>query len=259
MRGSVAIILLVTTLQAAFWGILRFSDSDPDYWKYAAIALLVGIFLSLPILSVKNRTYATLFFAAVIANAVGGVLVAAASHIGHFDFSDVATSAIPFVAALLVPLAAIVFIKFETVATFLYGPESRTIIAMRRIVKRINRAPQSDAVSENYAFDMSSQSISAGCGLLVLGLIATYLLEFSTAILSIFLGIAVFGHIGLTNLRVRNGSFGSNAQEAEEIISYILDHHQKTGLPPGGRLSTVSTVHDAIGAMNVGSSVRGEI
>jgi len=237
----------------------RHSDNDPNYWKYAAIAVLIGIFLSLPILSIKNRAFVSLFFVAVLANAVGGILVAAASHIGQFDFSDVTTSAIPFVAALLVPLAVIVLIHLETVMTFVYGPESRTTIAVRRIAKRIKKEPQSDAVSANYASDIWLQSLSAGCGLLILSLIATYLLEFSTAILSIFLGIAVFGHIGLTNLRVRNGSFGSNAQEAEEIISYLLDRHQQTGRPPGGRLSIVDVAPAAVGETNARSSVRGEI
>ena len=147
----------------------------------------------------------------------------------------------------------------ETVASSVFGTESFTTVAINRIAKRIRKAPRSDVISENYFSDVWSRSFFAGCGLFILGLIAVYLLEFSTAILALFLSFIVIGRIGLTKLRVRNGSFASNAQEAEEIISYLLTHHKQTGRPPGGQLSTTDLVHAAAGEFGAGDAVRGKI
>jgi hypothetical protein len=257
MRLSVAIILFVQCIHAVVWGLFRSLDSAPDHWKLATIALLIGMFLSLPILRVDRSSLTSLFYA-ISANIVGGGIAVVTGYIGHSQSTVGATSAITFGAALLVPLVVIVLTHIEAVATVVFGAESFATIAIRRIAKRIKKTPQSNAISENYVSDIWPRSLSAACGLFVLSLIATYIREYSTAILSLFLSLVVVAHIGLTKLRVRNGSFASNAPETAEIISYILAHYGQTGRPPGGQLSTVDTVHDATREPNAGSAVRGE-
>ena len=97
MRGSVAIILLTTGIQAAAWGLFSPSYRDPNYWKHAAIGLLIGIFLSLPILRVvRVRSLWLSFFVVVCANIAAGGLAAAAVYILRSGFTVEVTSAIAF-------------------------------------------------------------------------------------------------------------------------------------------------------------------
>jgi hypothetical protein len=88
--------------------------------------------------------------------------------------------------------------------------------------------------------------------LFTLGLGLLLVNEAGGAVLS-FVGCCLLvGHLVLTDYRVSRGRFGSNAQEASELIHFIMRHTHESGRPPGSRLSGVNVPQNQNGAATDG-------
>jgi exo-beta-1,3-glucanase (GH17 family)/cellulose synthase/poly-beta-1,6-N-acetylglucosamine synthase-like glycosyltransferase len=122
-----------------YWGILNASREpkfawtgpvlDPDYWKLATIALLVGVLLSLPILRLARPTILQAATLSATANAVGAwVATVFAYWNGHY-FVFGSAFALVLGLVLLVPLVIIAMARIEEIATVAFGERPRRLIS----------------------------------------------------------------------------------------------------------------------------------
>lgn len=121
-----------------YWGVLNASREpkfawtgpvvDPDYWKLATIALLVGILLSLPIVRLFRPTAMQTAVLAATANGVGAwVATVFAYWNGHY-FVFGSAFALTLGLILLVPLVIIAMARIEEIATVAFGRAPRRLI-----------------------------------------------------------------------------------------------------------------------------------
>ena len=114
-----------------YWGILnaaresKFSWTgpivNPDYWKLAAIALLVGILMSLPILALVEPAVLQALLLSAAANGVGAwVATVFAYWNGHY-FIFGSAFALTLGLILLVPLVLIAMARIEEIAAVAFG------------------------------------------------------------------------------------------------------------------------------------------
>ena len=122
----------------AYWGLFdtnrdaKFAWSgvitDPEHWKLAVIAVLVGLALSLPILSMATATLPQAAVLAVAANAVGAwVANVFAYWTGHY-FVLGAGIALVVGILLLIPLVVIALARIDEIAAILFGHAPRRLI-----------------------------------------------------------------------------------------------------------------------------------
>ena len=123
----------------AYWGVfdaarnLKFSltgpVSDPDHWKVAGLALLLGLLFSLTILTKPQATFGEAFTLAVATNMVGAwTAVVFAFWNGHY-FVPGAAFALGFGILLLIPLVLIALARIEELAAIAFGRGPRRLIA----------------------------------------------------------------------------------------------------------------------------------
>src|SRR6187551_2640627 len=147
-----------------YWGILdasrepKFSWTGPivneNYWKLAAIALLMGVLLSLPILRIASPTAPQAFVLAVAANGVGAwVATIFAYQQGHY-FVWGSAFALTLGTILLVPLVLIAMARIDEIAAVAFGHGPRRLIS-----KSAPLAPAT--IGENVAFPKVSIHIPA--------------------------------------------------------------------------------------------------
>jgi exo-beta-1,3-glucanase (GH17 family)/cellulose synthase/poly-beta-1,6-N-acetylglucosamine synthase-like glycosyltransferase len=121
-----------------YWGILnaarepKFSWTgpivNPDYWKLATIAVLVGILMSLPILRLAQATAMQALLLSSAANAVGAwVATVFAYWAGHY-FVFGSAFALTLGLILLVPLVLIAMARIEEVAAVAFGRAPRRLL-----------------------------------------------------------------------------------------------------------------------------------
>ncbi len=114
-----------------YWGIFnaerqaKFSwtgpITDPDYFKRATLAVLLGFLLSLPILALAGATVPQAFMLAVSANLAGAWFAAVVDFWkGHY-FVPGAAFALGLGVLLLVPLVAIALTRMEEIAAIAFG------------------------------------------------------------------------------------------------------------------------------------------
>ncbi|MBS0535365.1 MAG: glycosyltransferase [Proteobacteria bacterium] len=95
--------------------------TNPDYWKLAAIALLVSILLSLPILTVASVSFWQTTTLAAAANVVGAWSAALFGYwYGHY-FVPGAAFALGLGTVLLIPLIVIALARVEEIAAIAFG------------------------------------------------------------------------------------------------------------------------------------------
>ncbi len=122
-----------------YWGILdasrepKFSWTGPivneNYWKLAAIALLVGILMSLPILRLDRPTPMQAFVLSAAANGVGAwTSTVFAYWAGHY-FVFGSAFALILGLILLVPLVLIAMARIDEIAAVAFGHGPRRLIA----------------------------------------------------------------------------------------------------------------------------------
>ncbi|MBV9565233.1 MAG: glycosyltransferase [Bradyrhizobium sp.] len=121
-----------------YWGILnaareaKFSwtgpIANPDYWKLATIALLVGILMSLPILRLPEATLMQAVLLSASANAVGAWTATVFAYwAGHY-FVFGSAFALILGLILLVPLVLIAMARIEEIAAVAFGRPPRRLI-----------------------------------------------------------------------------------------------------------------------------------
>ena len=114
-----------------YWGIYSASRepkfswigpvTDPDHWKLAAIALLVSVLLSLPILTLAGASFWQATTLAAAANAVGAWSAALFGYwYGHY-FVPGAAFALGLGTLLLIPLILIALARIEEIAAIAFG------------------------------------------------------------------------------------------------------------------------------------------
>src|SRR5215470_4955224 len=123
----------------AYWGLFDVSRdakfawsgpvSDPDYWKIAGIAVLVGLLLSLTILAKPRATTGEAVLLVFATNAVGAwIAIVVAFWSGHY-FVPGAAFAFSLGLVLLLPLALIALARVEEIATFAFGLAPRRLLS----------------------------------------------------------------------------------------------------------------------------------
>jgi exo-beta-1,3-glucanase (GH17 family)/cellulose synthase/poly-beta-1,6-N-acetylglucosamine synthase-like glycosyltransferase len=103
--------------------------NDPDHWKLAGLALLLGLLLSLTILAKPTVTTGEAITLAVATNLVGawGAVIFAFWN-GHY-FVPGAAFALAFGILLLIPLALIALARIEEIASIAFGRGARRLIS----------------------------------------------------------------------------------------------------------------------------------
>jgi exo-beta-1,3-glucanase (GH17 family)/cellulose synthase/poly-beta-1,6-N-acetylglucosamine synthase-like glycosyltransferase len=121
-----------------YWGILnaarepKFSWTgpivNPDYWKLAAIALLVGVLLSLPIVRLHEPTAIQALILSSAANGFGAWIATVFAYWeGHY-FVFGSAFALTLGLILLVPLVLIAMARIEEVAAVAFGRPPRRLL-----------------------------------------------------------------------------------------------------------------------------------
>src|SRR5882724_5107799 len=122
-----------------YWGILnaarepKFSWTgpivNPDYWKLATIAVLVGILMSLPILRLAQPTVLQSLMLSAAANGVGAWAATVFAYwAGHY-FVFGSAFALTLGLILLVPLVLIAMARIDEIAAIAFGRGPRRLIA----------------------------------------------------------------------------------------------------------------------------------
>jgi exo-beta-1,3-glucanase (GH17 family)/cellulose synthase/poly-beta-1,6-N-acetylglucosamine synthase-like glycosyltransferase len=103
--------------------------ANPDHWKVAGLAVLLGLLLSLPILARNGATFGEAVTLAVAANTVGAwfATVFAFWQTHYFVFG--AAFALGLGILLLIPLVVIALARIEEIAAIAFGRSPRRLIA----------------------------------------------------------------------------------------------------------------------------------
>lgn len=101
---------------------------NPDHWKNAGIALLLGLLLSLPILTMSAATVGQATLLAVCAHVVGAWFAAVFAYWSGHYFVTGAAFAFVLGLALLVPLVVIAMSRIEEIAAIAFGRRERRVL-----------------------------------------------------------------------------------------------------------------------------------
>ncbi|MGC1552576.1 MAG: glycosyltransferase [Bradyrhizobium sp.] len=137
-----------------YWGILNAAREpkfnwtgpivDPDYWKLATIAVLVGILMSLPILRLAQPTVLQTLTLSAAANGVGAWFATIFAYWAEHYFVFGSAFALTLGLTLLVPLVLIAMARVQEIAAVAFGRKP-----LRLIVKGAPTVPATigDSVS----------------------------------------------------------------------------------------------------------------
>ncbi|CCD89335.1 Putative beta-(1-3)-glucosyl transferase, ndvB-like [Bradyrhizobium sp. ORS 285] len=128
-----------------YWGVLNASREakfswtgpivNPDYWKLATIALLVGVLLSLPIVRLRQPTVMQAMVLAITAHGVGAWVsnVFAYWNVHYFVWGS--TFALTLGLILLVPLILIAMARIEEIAAIAFGRAPRRLLTRDKVAR----------------------------------------------------------------------------------------------------------------------------
>ncbi|GIQ77836.1 glycosyltransferase [Bradyrhizobium sp. ma5] len=121
-----------------YWGILNADReakfawtgpvTDPNYWKIALVAVLVGLFMSLPILRLDQPTVMQALLLSAAANGVGAWTATVFSYWTTHYFVWGSAFALSLGLVLLVPLVLIAMARIEEIAAVAFGRGPRRLI-----------------------------------------------------------------------------------------------------------------------------------
>ena len=121
-----------------YWGVLNAAREpkfawtgpivNPDYWKLATIALLVGILMSLPILRLSEPTAMQALVLSAAANGVGAWTATVFAYWNTHYFVWGSAFALSLGIVLLVPLVLIAMARIEEIAAVAFGRGPRRLI-----------------------------------------------------------------------------------------------------------------------------------
>ena len=103
--------------------------NDPDHWKLAGLAVLLGLLLSLPILTRSHATFGEAVTLAVAANVAGAWFATVFAFWQTHYFVLGAAFALGLGLVLLIPLVAIALARIEEIAAIAFGRGPRRLIA----------------------------------------------------------------------------------------------------------------------------------
>jgi exo-beta-1,3-glucanase (GH17 family)/cellulose synthase/poly-beta-1,6-N-acetylglucosamine synthase-like glycosyltransferase len=116
--------------------------TNPDHWKLASIAVLIGVLLSLPILTLAGATLGQAVMLTAAAHAVGGwFAIVFAYWNGHY-FVPGAVFAFALGLVLLVPLILIALGRIEEIAAVAFGHRPRRLISSPPLAPDASYAPK---------------------------------------------------------------------------------------------------------------------
>jgi cellulose synthase/poly-beta-1,6-N-acetylglucosamine synthase-like glycosyltransferase/exo-beta-1,3-glucanase (GH17 family) len=116
--------------------------TDPDYWKIAGIAVLMGLLLSLTTLAKPRATTGEAVLLVLATNAVGGwIAIVIAFWTGHY-FVPGAAFAFGLGLLLLLPLALIALARVEEIAAFAFGLAPRRLLSPPLVPTQEGFAPK---------------------------------------------------------------------------------------------------------------------
>src|SRR2546430_8655368 len=101
---------------------------NPDYWKLATIALLVGVLMSLPILRLGEPTVMQALMLSAAANGVGAWVATVFAYWNTHYFVWGSAFALGLGMVLLVPLVLIAMARIEEIAAVAFGRGPRRLI-----------------------------------------------------------------------------------------------------------------------------------
>jgi exo-beta-1,3-glucanase (GH17 family)/cellulose synthase/poly-beta-1,6-N-acetylglucosamine synthase-like glycosyltransferase len=101
---------------------------DPEHWKTAILAVLLGLLISLPILTKRGATAPEAFTLAVAANVVGAWLATVLAFWDTHYFVPGAAFALALGIILLLPLIAIALKRIEEIAAVAFGRQPGRLI-----------------------------------------------------------------------------------------------------------------------------------
>jgi exo-beta-1,3-glucanase (GH17 family)/cellulose synthase/poly-beta-1,6-N-acetylglucosamine synthase-like glycosyltransferase len=105
------------------------SITDPNHWRLAAIALLVSILLSLPLLAMSATTVWQAAMLAGAANVVGAWFAAVFGYWNGHYFVPGAAFALALGVVLLIPLVVIALARIEEIASIAFGRKPLRLVA----------------------------------------------------------------------------------------------------------------------------------
>jgi exo-beta-1,3-glucanase (GH17 family)/cellulose synthase/poly-beta-1,6-N-acetylglucosamine synthase-like glycosyltransferase len=121
-----------------YWGILNAAREpkfawtgpieNPDYWKLATIAVLVGILMSLPILRLAQPTILQALMLAVASNGIGAWAATVFAYWNGHYFVFGSAFALTLGLILLVPLVLIAMARIEEIAAIALGRKPRRLL-----------------------------------------------------------------------------------------------------------------------------------
>ncbi|MBR0958709.1 glycosyltransferase [Bradyrhizobium japonicum] len=130
-----------------YWGILnanrepKFAWTGPvenlDYWKLMAIALLVGILLSLPILRIEKATARQAFLLSATANGVGAWAATVFAFWNSHYFVFGSAFALTLGMILLVPLVLIAMARIDEIAAVAFGRPPQRLLSKGKPVENV--------------------------------------------------------------------------------------------------------------------------
>jgi exo-beta-1,3-glucanase (GH17 family)/cellulose synthase/poly-beta-1,6-N-acetylglucosamine synthase-like glycosyltransferase len=103
--------------------------NDPDHWKLAGLAVLLGLLLSLPILARGHATFGEAVTLAIAANIAGAWFATVFAFWQTHYFVLGAAFALGLGIVLLIPLVAIALARIEEIAAIAFGRGPRRLIA----------------------------------------------------------------------------------------------------------------------------------
>ena len=127
-----------------YWGMLdasrepKFAWTGPvvneNYWKFAGIALLVGILLSLPILRLDRPTVMQSMLLSAAANGVGAWVAIVFEYWTEHYFVFGSAFALTLGLILLIPLVLIAMARIEEIAAIAFGHAPRRLITKNAVL-----------------------------------------------------------------------------------------------------------------------------
>src|SRR6202048_4013685 len=121
-----------------YWGILNAAREpkfawtgpvvDPDYWKLATIAVLVGILMSLPILRLAKATVLQSLMLSTAANGIGAWAATVFAYWNGHYFVFGSAFALTLGLILLIPLMLIAMARIEEIAAIAFGRSPRRLL-----------------------------------------------------------------------------------------------------------------------------------
>jgi glucan 1,3-beta-glucosidase len=130
-----------------YWGILNASREpkfawtgpveNPDYWKLMAIALLVGVLLSLPILRIEKATAKQAFLLSATANGVGAWAATVFAFWNSHYFIFGSAFALTLGMILLVPLVLIAMARIDEIAAVAFGRPPQRLLTKGKAIEGV--------------------------------------------------------------------------------------------------------------------------